>query len=150
MLSSDEQEELNEQAAQYHREDMPWEMMVNMQPPSAKGELKHSGLSEEQLENLIQKIVIAVKKLRFIQHTEQGIFAVRPGKPVQAAMLPVRGGSFLTPVFRGIAGGRMGCFSARLHSGRKFLKSAYGKPHGFEMFRDAAMIIADKSENKPI
>jgi hypothetical protein len=88
--------------------------------------------------------------LRFIQHTEQGIFAVRPGKPVQAAMLPVRGGSFLTPVFRGIAGGRMGCFSARLHSGRKFLKSAYGKPHGFEMFRDAAMIIADKSENKPI
>ena len=41
---------------------MPWEMMVNMQPPSAKGELKHSGLSEEQLENLIQKIVIAVKK----------------------------------------------------------------------------------------
>ena len=62
MLSSDEQEELNEQAAQYHREDMPWEMMVNMQPPTGKGELKHSGLSKEQLENLIQKIVIAVKK----------------------------------------------------------------------------------------
>ena len=62
MLSSDEQEELNEQAAQYHREDTPWEMMVNMQPPTGKGELKHSGLSEEQLENLIQKIVIAVKK----------------------------------------------------------------------------------------
>jgi hypothetical protein len=41
---------------------MPWEMMVNMQSPSGKGELKHSGLSEEQLENLIQKIVIAVKK----------------------------------------------------------------------------------------
>ena len=62
MLSSDEQEELNEQAAQYHREDMPWEMMVSIQSPSGKGELKHSGLSEEQLENLIQKIVIAVKK----------------------------------------------------------------------------------------
>ena len=46
VLSSDEQEELNEQAAQYHREDMPWEMMVNMQSPSGKGELKHSGLSE--------------------------------------------------------------------------------------------------------
>ena len=41
---------------------MPWEMTVNMQSPSRKGELKHSGLSEEQLENLIQKIVIAVKK----------------------------------------------------------------------------------------
>ena len=62
MLSSDEQEELNEQAAQYHREDVPWEMMVNMQPPTGKGELKHSGLSKEQLENLIQKIVITVKK----------------------------------------------------------------------------------------
>ena len=61
VLSSGEQEELNEQAAHYHREDMPWEMMVNMQSPSGKGELKHSGLSEEQLENLIQKIVIAVK-----------------------------------------------------------------------------------------
>ena len=36
--------------------------MVSMQPPTGKGELKHSGLSEEQLENLIQKIVIAVKK----------------------------------------------------------------------------------------
>ena len=46
VLSSDEQEELNEQAAQYHREDMPWEMTVNMQSPSGKGELKHSGLSE--------------------------------------------------------------------------------------------------------
>ena len=62
VLSSDEQEELNEQTAQYHIEDMPWEMMVNMQFPLGKGELKHSGLSEEQLENLIQKIVIAVKK----------------------------------------------------------------------------------------
>ena len=62
VLSSDEQEELNEQAAQYHREDVLWEMMVSMQSPSGKGELKHSGLSEEQLENLIQKIVIAVKK----------------------------------------------------------------------------------------
>ena len=31
VLSSDEQEELNEQVAQYHREDMPWEMMVSMQ-----------------------------------------------------------------------------------------------------------------------
>ena len=41
---------------------MPWEMTVNMQSPSRKGELKHSGLSEEQLENLIQKIVITVKK----------------------------------------------------------------------------------------
>ena len=36
--------------------------MVSMQPPTGKGELKHSGLSEEQLENLIQKTVIAVKK----------------------------------------------------------------------------------------
>ena len=62
MLSSDEQEELNEQVALYHRENMPWEMMVSMQPPTGKGELKHSGLSKEQLENLIQKIVIAVKK----------------------------------------------------------------------------------------
>ena len=62
VLSSDEQEELDEQAAQYHREDVPWEMMVGKQPPSGKGELKHSGLSEEQLENLIQKIVIAVKR----------------------------------------------------------------------------------------
>ena len=62
VLSSDEQEEFNEQAAQYHREDMPWEMMVSIQSPSGKGELKHSGLSEEQLENLIQKIVITVKK----------------------------------------------------------------------------------------
>ena len=62
VLSSDEQKELNEQAAQNHREDMPWEMMVNMESPPGKGELKHSGLSEEQLENLIQKIVIAVKK----------------------------------------------------------------------------------------
>ena len=61
MLSSDEQKELKE-GAQYYREDMPWEMMVNMQFPLGKGELKHSGLSEEQLENLIQKIVIAVKK----------------------------------------------------------------------------------------
>ena len=61
VLSSDEQEELNEQVALYHRENMPWEMMVSMQTPSGKGELKHSGLSEEQLENLIQKIVIAVK-----------------------------------------------------------------------------------------
>ena len=61
VLSSDEQEELDEQVAQYHREDVPWEMMVGTQPPSGKGELKHSGLSEEQLENLIQKIVIAVK-----------------------------------------------------------------------------------------
>ena len=33
-----------------------------MQPPTGKGELEHSGLSEEQLENLIQKTVIAVKK----------------------------------------------------------------------------------------
>ena len=41
---------------------MPWKMMVNIQSPSRKGELKHSGLSEEQLENLIQKIVITVKK----------------------------------------------------------------------------------------
>ena len=41
---------------------MPWEMMVSMQPPLGKGELKYSGLSEEQLENLIQKIVIVVKK----------------------------------------------------------------------------------------
>ena len=88
--------------------------------------------------------------LRFIQHTESVFLLSGPGKPVQAAILSMRGGSFLSPVFRGIAGGRMGCFSARLHSGRKFLKSAYGKPHGFEMFRDAAMIIADKSENKPI
>ena len=62
VLSSDEQEELNEQTAQYHIEDMPWEIMVNMQSPPGKGELKHSGLSEEQLENLIQKIVIAVKR----------------------------------------------------------------------------------------
>ena len=36
VLSSDEQEELNEQAAQYHREDMPWEMMVSIQPPRGK------------------------------------------------------------------------------------------------------------------
>ena len=36
--------------------------MVNIQSPSGKEKLKHSGLSEEQLENLIQKIVIAVKK----------------------------------------------------------------------------------------
>lgn len=62
VLSSDEQKELNEQATQYHREGMPWEMMVNIQSPSEKGELKHSGLSEKQLENLIQKIVIPVKK----------------------------------------------------------------------------------------
>ena len=40
MLGSDEQEELNEQAAQYHREDMPWEMMVNMQSPSGKRGIK--------------------------------------------------------------------------------------------------------------
>ena len=62
VLSSDEQKELNKQAAQYHREDTPWEMMVSMQSPLGKGEFKCSGLSEEQLENLIQKIVIAVKK----------------------------------------------------------------------------------------
>ena len=52
---------MNKQLSTIER-DMPWEMMVNMQSPSGKGELKHSGLSEEQLENLIQKIVIAVKK----------------------------------------------------------------------------------------
>ena len=33
-----------------------------MQAPTGKGELKHSGLSDGQLENLIQKTVIAVKK----------------------------------------------------------------------------------------
>ena len=36
VLSSDEQEEFNEQAAQYHREDMPWEMMVSIQPLRGK------------------------------------------------------------------------------------------------------------------
>ena len=41
VLSSDEQKELKE-GAQYYREDMPWEMMVNMQFPLGKGELKHS------------------------------------------------------------------------------------------------------------
>ena len=40
VLSSDEQEELDEQAAQYHREDVPWEMMVSMQPPLRKRGIK--------------------------------------------------------------------------------------------------------------
>ena len=40
VLSSDEREELDEQAAQYHREDMPWEMMVSMQPPLGKRGIK--------------------------------------------------------------------------------------------------------------
>ena len=40
VLSSDEQEELNEQVALYHRENMPWEMMVSMQPPLRKRGIK--------------------------------------------------------------------------------------------------------------
>ena len=36
--------------------------MVNIQSPSGKEKLKHSGLSKKQLKNLIQKIVITVKK----------------------------------------------------------------------------------------
>ena len=40
VLSSNEQEELDEQAAQYHREDVPWEMMVSMQPPLRKRGIK--------------------------------------------------------------------------------------------------------------